>query len=236
MKSQFSISDSDKRLIESICEKVKAKREQMDTRIISFDGLYGLLTAAEANLIKRFLKIDPHEYGFKGKYLGVAEVPKDLVAIRGQTYLDVNETKKIGPQFLPRPVYDAYTRMNTAMQADIGDRVLVNSGYRSPAYQIVNLLAILRDYDFDLATTLSRVAMPGYSQHGYPPSQAMDVMPTKLAAGYADDLESFTRTPQYKWLKQHAVEYGFYESYPKDNDKGMIYEPWHWQYLPDKNS
>lgn len=230
MAGVFTISKTDKKLIVSITEKVKAKREEIDTRIISFDDLYSLLTKAEVDLVKHFLELNPHDFGFKGEFLGITDVPKDLVAIRGQTYVDVDETKKIGPQFLPQKVFDAYANMNAAMQQDIGKQILVNSGYRSPAYQIVNLLAILRDYDFDLSTTLSRVAMPGYSQHGYPPAQAMDVMPTKLPVGYADDLESFTRTPQYKWLQQHATEYGFYESYPKGNAEGMIYEPWHWQY------
>lgn len=203
----------------------------MDLRIIGFDDLYALLTKPEQAVIKKLLKLKPLDYGFMGEFLGISDVPSDLVRISGQKYIDIDEEKIIGTQFLPKTVFSAYTKLNSAMKADIGEQVLVNSGYRSPAYQIVVFLEILKKNDYDVAETASRVALPGYSQHGYPSAQAMDVMPTRIPPGYADDLVSFAHTPQYKWLKDNASRFGFVESYPNGNKLGVIYEPWHWQYL-----
>lgn len=226
------ISASDREHISTIIEKLKARRNDMDLRIMSFDDLYALLTKPEAVVIEKLLKLKPSNYGFKGGFLGVSDVPSDLVRITGQKYVDIDEEKIIGTQFLPKSIFDAYTELNRAMKADIGEQVLVNSGYRSPAYQIVVFIEILKKNEYNVAETASRVALPGYSQHGYPRAQAMDVMPTRIPEGYAEDLESFTRTPQYKWFKANATRFGFVESYPKGNDLGVIYEPWHWQYMP----
>ena len=35
----------------------------------------------------------------------------------------------------------------------------------------------------------------------------------------------------FKWLEKNASQFGFYLSYPKNNIKGIKYEPWHWSYL-----
>ena len=46
-----------------------------------------------------------------------------------------------------------------------GRKLVVGSGYRSPAYQIATLIYILvNNYDFDIGKTLKRVAMPRYSR------------------------------------------------------------------------
>ncbi|MES2223498.1 MAG: M15 family metallopeptidase [Patescibacteria group bacterium] len=41
---------------------------------------------------------------------------------------------------------------------------------------------------------------------------------------------SFEDTPAFKWLEDHAQEYGFTLSYPKGN-KYYVYEPWHWRFV-----
>lgn len=71
------------------------------------------------------------------------------------------------------------------------------------------------------------VAPPGYSEHhtGY----AID-----LADGIArarDVSISFVQTEAYTWLTEHAQEYGFELSFPKDNSQGVNFEPWHWRYI-----
>ncbi len=38
--------------------------------------------------------------------------------------------------FPPPPAYEAYVRMMVAMEQDLGKRLLVESGYRSPSYQL----------------------------------------------------------------------------------------------------
>ncbi|MEM8867987.1 MAG: M15 family metallopeptidase [Verrucomicrobiota bacterium] len=44
---------------------------------------------------------------------------------------------------------------------------------------------------------------------------------------------SFESTPAFQWLQTHAAQYGFRLSYPRDNQYGIIYEPWHWCYYSD---
>ena len=73
---------------------------------------------------------------------------------------------------------------------------------------------------------------PGYSEHN---------------CGLAADLnspehtgldESFENTTAFRWLCEHAVEYGFILRYPKGaEDKTEItYEPWHWRYVGRENA
>ncbi len=46
-------------------------------------------------------------------------------------------------------------------------------------------------------------------------------------------LESFADSPSGLWLAEHAWEYGFALSYPRDSEEitGYIYEPWHHRYI-----
>ena len=45
--------------------------------------------------------------------------------------------------------------------------------------------------------------------------------------------EWFEDTDEFKWLMQHADDYGFILRYPsdKENITKVIYEPWHWRYV-----
>ena len=71
-------------------------------------------------------------------------------------------------------------------------------------------------------------AIPGHSEHHT--GRALD-----LHAGDAEPLrECFAEHPAFDWLNQRAREFGFYLSYPRGNEKGIDYEPWHWCYHPDK--
>ena len=73
-----------------------------------------------------------------------------------------------------------------------------------------------------LAEILKVSAYPGFSEHHT--GCAVDV-----AAPDGPRLtEAFAGTPQFRWLSEHAHEYGFALSYPKGNKQGLAYEPWHW--------
>ncbi len=69
-------------------------------------------------------------------------------------------------------------------------------------------------------------APPGHSEHhtGY----AIDI-------GDADQPETdikygFEETEAYRWLLQNASIYGFEQSFPKNNQQGVTFEPWHWRF------
>ena len=202
MKRLILLTFLDKEIICSILDKVSKKR---NLKIISFSELYRNLNEQESKLIKSFVKFNPRDFGFKGEFLGMGAVPKDLVFIDGQ--------------FLSKPVLSAFWEMHESLYMDTGKRLKIFSGYRSPAYQAIVFLRCLKENKFDFLKTAKGVAFPGYSEHGNPVNHAIDFCP-----------ENFEKTEEYKWLIQNANKYGFYLSYPEGNGDGVMFEPWHWRF------
>ena len=133
---------------------------------------------------------------------------------------------------------DAFLEMQKAAAAD-GVTVWMQSGYRSVKYQ-TSLYELKTKYyldkGYDNATAKEKAAAvvnpPGYSEHN---------------CGLAADLnspehtgldEGFEKTAAFRWLCEHAGDYGFILRYPKDaEDKTeIIYEPWHWRYVGVENA
>jgi D-alanyl-D-alanine carboxypeptidase len=69
-------------------------------------------------------------------------------------------------------------------------------------------------------------AAPGYSEHHT--GRAVDL----TTIGCEPLSESFETTEAFEWLKENANFYSFKLSYPKGNNSGISYEPWHWAYDP----
>jgi len=65
-------------------------------------------------------------------------------------------------------------------------------------------------------------ARPGYSEHHT--GRAIDI----TTPGFEPLEEEFERSKAYKWLTKNANNFGFFLTYPRDNEYGIIYEPWHW--------
>ena len=139
---------------------------------------------------------------------------------------------------LQTPACDAFLEMQKAAAAD-GVTVWMQSGYRSVKYQTglyERKTKYYTDQGYDTATATEMAAAvvnpPGYSEHN---------------CGLAADLnspehtgldEGFENTTAFRWLCEHAVEYGFILRYPKGaEDKTEItYEPWHWRYVGRENA
>ena len=133
---------------------------------------------------------------------------------------------------------DAFLDMQKAAAAD-GVTVWMQSGYRSVKYQTSlyeRKTKYYLDKGYDNATAKEKAAAvvnpPGYSEHN---------------CGLAADLnspehtgldEGFEKTAAFRWLCEHAGDYGFILRYPKDaEDKTeIIYEPWHWRYVGVENA
>ncbi len=214
----------DKKVIDSILKKTKRIKE---LEIISFPELYKHLGKKETELVQTFLKLNPQKYGFKGILFGMEEVPRNLVIIRNQKYFSKKGKKKcISDQYLSLEVWLAHWRMNGALNQETGRKLLISSGYRTPAYQTFVFFYYLKKNNFHFLKTMKEVAFPGYSDHGNLAGHAIDLM---TPTGIPDDPE-FEKTREYKWLIKNAIKFGFYLSYPKDNKKGIIFEPWHWCY------
>lgn len=200
--------------------------------------------------IQKIRKLDPTEYGFKGERLGLQEVPTNMAIIEPEGYFDDATTwhKPSKSRYLPVHVNNGLVVMQRAFadfaasqakfipptpnkQGPQVRKLIVLSGYRSPAMQLLTLLRWLNAHDFDIAKTLNQVAMPEYSQHCAATNTAIDFV-TIDGKPFENDLDGFTLTMEYDWLTKNANKFGFVESYPKNNPSGIRWEPWHWQYKP----
>ncbi len=94
------------------------------------------------------------------------------------------------------------------------------SGYRSYDEQVEIYNDYVDIYGADMADTFS--ARPGFSEH----QSALVIDVNSI-----DD--TFTETPEAKWLEKHCAEYGFIIRYPKgkENITGYKYESWHIRYV-----
>lgn len=133
---------------------------------------------------------------------------------------------------------DAFLQMQAAAAAD-GVTVWMQSGYRSVSYQATlykNKTQYYRNQGYDEAAAKEKAAAivnpPGYSEHN---------------CGLAADLnspehtaldEGFENTAAFRWLQEHAGEYGFILRYPKGKEDvtEITYEPWHWRYVGVENA
>lgn len=115
---------------------------------------------------------------------------------------------------------DAFVKMAAAAAAD-GVELLVDSGYRSVAYQRQIYQRKLAEGDA-FADIARGVAPPGYSEHML--GTTLDLVPSKW---------TFNGTPAEKWLLANGGAFAFVQSYPQKSERGFTWEPWHWKYVGD---
>ncbi len=196
--------------------------------IVDYDTLMNCLNFYEKNFAERIFKINPRDLGFKGPFYSVAK-PYDLIEVPSVKV----GNRVTGIQHCPEHSYKDYLRMAAAMQKDIGKKLYIDSGYRSPgrqAYLFFHYLAT--SSKFSLVENAKWIAMPGYSQHGDPTYNAIDFCNRDGINGFSDHQTSadFAKLPEYKWMLENAHKYNFYLSYPKNNKWGVGFEPWHWHW------
>lgn len=242
------LSDEDiamrKQVIEKLEPLIRKRDRERNLSKLTFDELYEPLTKEEREFMEKFRNIPAKEVGVRIPWRGIATGKEDLVVIKGQkvkekirvknpdgTRKTVARPRTIPPQFLPRNVYEQYTKMMLVMEKNIGKRLYVDSGYRSSAYQLYLFVYFLKNHDFSVRETVKFVALPGYSEHGSPKYQAIDFINEDGIDG-DPNVKEFEALPENTWLHAHAHEYGFVLSYPKDRGAGITYEPWHWRYDP----
>jgi zinc D-Ala-D-Ala carboxypeptidase len=112
--------------------------------------------------------------------------------------------------------------MKSAAEND-GIILLVVSAFRSVTYQkqiVQRKLAAGQKLEQILRVS----AAPGYSEHHT--GRAIDI----TTHNCKPLTEEFEQTPAFDWLKRRANDFGFAMSYPRNNQLGVIYEPWHWTF------
>jgi LAS superfamily LD-carboxypeptidase LdcB len=224
------LSDRDRAMVERVVKRleprIEQRRGQGDIAALTFDELFAPLDGEEKTFLRRFGNLDTKLLNITIPYQGIPAKTPDLVVIKGQIMkLAENETEEIPPQFLPREVYNAYTAMTAAMKKDIGKTLYVASGYRSAAYQLYLFVFYLKNHDYSIRETARFVAWPGYSEHGQPGRQAIDLVSERGIDGQ-NDPAAFEALEEYQWMLHHAGQYGFTLSYPRGSK--MAFEPWHW--------
>lgn len=135
--------------------------------------------------------------------------------------LEVVEIDHEGRAFiLHKTAVHAWNKMcSTAKSENIELRPY--SGFRSYLYQR-QLIKRKLDIGQSLEVILTETAIPGFSEHHS--GLAVDI----CAEGKFHLNANFEETEAFTWLIENANRFRFTLSYPRDNAKGIVYEPWHW--------
>ena len=122
----------------------------------------------------------------------------------------------------------AWRNMQAAAAAD-GATLLPLSAFRSVARQrTIIRRKLARGQRIEEILRVS--AVPGCSEHHT--GRVLDLG----APGHLSLEAAFARTPEFRWLKRHALKFGFHLSYPRNNRQGIAYEPWHWCWKPRQSA
>ena len=229
------LSDADQTLVRELLARVDAlitrRKTAATINLLTFQELYEPLTPEQCAFLDWVRTLTPAQVGGVTVPLGPPRPDLVLERVEPQAYTDgTGKRIALDPQYLPRHVLAHERAMMDAMQRDIGTRLLVESGYRAPAYQLYLFCFYLANtHHFCIRETNRFVALPGYSEHGAPQRQAIDFM-NEVGVNGDGKPEAFEALPEYRWLTQHAGAYGFILSYPRDNPWATSFEPWHWHY------
>lgn len=124
------------------------------------------------------------------------------------------------PQRLTKEAFHAWKGMKAGAAAD-GVTLFLISAFRGIDYQHDVIARKLRG-GRSIEEVLQVNCAPGYSEHHT--GRAIDVGTTGCDAL----VEAFEFTEAFRWLESNGNEYSFFMSYPRKNQFGIKYEPWHW--------
>lgn len=119
-----------------------------------------------------------------------------------------------------------------------GIELRVVSAYRSVQKQQENLDAYIERMKNEGHSeqeaeklALREIAEPKTSEHNA--GLALDILTEDWWETHNDVTADFENTEEFKWLSEHAHEYGFILRYPKgaENITGYAYEPWHYRFV-----
>lgn len=169
--------------------------------------MFEKLSTLDPELLKKYSKV----YFLNEHFVpsGLVEIPQEYVNGEGKI-IEVHEN--VWP----------YLKDMLEKSTNEGLGLLASSGYRSFKTQATLKSNYKIIYGAGTANQFS--AEQGYSEHQL--GTTIDFT-TKKTGNLSS---SFDATEEFKWLTEHAHQYGFVLSYPKGN-KYYIYEPWHWRFV-----
>jgi zinc D-Ala-D-Ala carboxypeptidase len=136
-----------------------------------------------------------------------------------------------GSHRLRKSAAAAFKEMLAAAQAD-GISLVVISSFRTKGDQRELFFDVKKERAQTATERAGVSAPPGYSEHhtGY----AVDMGDANVpAVNLSPDFEN---TKAFRWLQENAAKFSFENSFPKSNNQGVTYEPWHWRYVGDQAS
>lgn len=141
-------------------------------------------------------------------------------------YDEADALVEVGPNLvgrMQRLAPDAAEQWHAMVEAAAGDGItlLIVSGYRGYEYQAA-LIRKKINAGQSITDILEVNAAPGHSEHHT--GLAVDI----ATPGSRPLTEEFEDSAAFRWLGANAGRFGFSMSYPRDNPRGIIYEPWHW--------
>jgi len=156
--------------------------------------------------------------------------------INNPLFVKVTEEHTERNIYLIHPVYEAYKKMYNAALAD-NVKLIITSGHRTFFEQICEWELRWNDprtntpfpNDVEKARFLLQYrSMPGTTRHHW----GTDIDLNSFESAY---YQTPTGKKVYKWLKENAATYGFYQPYTEvDENRPVGYqeEKWHWSYKP----
>lgn len=220
------ITDEAKPVLASIADAQKTlERTHPIVRILSRVTINNFMefNGEQRAISDQMYSIDVSRFGINLEHQGQDIDPSKLVAVRNQIIVRNGVRETVGDRYTTPETYEAYYAMSVAMSRKIGRPLLIQTGYRSPAYQAVLFARNLVANDFKLDETMHTITPPGYSDHANTDSLATDFMPVTASGAY-----KLEETAEYTWMLDNAAAFDFYLSYPEENDAHMSFEPWHW--------
>lgn len=190
--------------------------------ILSFDnGLaiasrypeVGAFTKEELEFLERIFYSDSSIYGFWG------EKPLDNLTtrIRKREVVNISGTGNYLYKGAPLEMYET-------IRKKVGDKLYLTSGIRGVIKQFLLFLNKANANQGNLSLASRSLAPPGYSYHGI-----ADFDVGQVGYGSLNFTTSFIDTEVYKDLAD--LDY-ISIRYPKNNLKGVRYEPWHIKVYP----
>jgi len=225
------LNDSEIVLLHSTLEVldpfIAERKDAGNAPLLTFEELYAPLQPAQIQFLEQFRQLDPHAVGGTSRKLPLPSTQDRFVRLDNQNVVREGKPAPLDAQYLPASAYEAYLKMMAAMEMEIGKRLLVESGYRSPAYQLYLFLFYMPKHGYSIRETNRFVALPGFSEHGSPARQAIDFI-TPAGINGDERPAEFEELQEYGWLLSRAERFGFHLSYPRGGPSA--FEPWHWHY------
>lgn len=192
-----------------LLEEEKERNDEFGKQIQSITSTVGVLeklSKTDEELLQKYSKV---------YFLNENYIPTQLVQIDKKYLYEKNKEMLIhtNVQKYLYAMMDAADSHGTPLQ--------IVSAYRSFDQQD----SLKTSYRITYGAGANKFAADqGYSEHQL--ATAVDFTVPKLGSAFTN----IASEPVYKWLLEHAHEYGFILSYPKGNSY-YYFEPWHWRFV-----